>query len=564
MIRSQLHIVSTAARTSFPTKTIPPHSPILSAGILAVYMMSMVFFLSGPDTVAQFIPGYERKTKEFDTPESSKGDVPLNAVELSVNDSAYVVGPNDQLNLSIFADRFYSYDIIVSSNGRIVIPLIGEVFVKDRTLAEVAALCRTSINTVFRNAELTVSLIRARQIKVSVTGAVKVPGVVTMPATGRVSEALQLAGGVVRDTTALRGISIQRNGTIIPADMTAYLRNGDAASNPFLNGGDIVHFPRIDERVSVFGAVDYEGHLDYRPGDRLYDYIRLSGGFRSSVFLDSVQIVRFKVDNQTTENFYLNLSGFPEDQAPNIVMHPSDLVLVRAIPKFQFHRLVVVRGEVFYPGTYSIERGQTRLSDVIQKAGGFTAEASLEEASVTRARDENERDKEFERLEKISAADMREDEYEYFKARSRERIGQMVVDFKRLFLEGNPEEDIFLQDKDVIEIPIQKNFIRVIGRVNNPGNIIFRQSWNFLQYVDACNGFGWRADDGDVRVVKARTGELVDAESTGSYKLEPGDTIWVPEVPKTKFWEAALTALGVLSQIAGIVGIVIAISNVSK
>ena len=64
--------------------------------------------------------------------------------------------------------------------------------------------------------------------------------------------------------------------------------------------------------------------------------------------------------------------------------------------------------------------------------------------------------------------------------------------------------------------------------------------------------------------MKARTGELVDAEKTGDYTLEPGDTIWVPEVPKTKFWEVALTTLSVLSQVAGILGIVIAVTRITK
>lgn len=530
----------------------------------AALCAAVLLCLAGQQAGAQYIPGYERKNKEPEKPESSQQEFPLTAVEVAVNDSTYVVGPTDQLNFSIFADRFYSYDVVVSSNGWIVIPLVGEVYVKDKTLAQVAALSRRSIDGVFRNAQLTVSLIRARQIKVSVTGAVKTPGVVTLPATARVSEALLLAGGIVRDTTALRGITVHRGNQVLRADLKAYLRNAETAGNPFLMGGDIVHFPRIDQRVGVFGAVNYEGHIDFQEGDRLYDYLRLAGGLRSSVYLDSVQIVRFKPDNQNTETFYLNITGYPENQESNIVMKASDLVLVRAVPKYQYHRLVVVRGEVMYPGTYSIVRGSTRLTDLIRKAGGFTPDASLEEASVTRARDENERDMEYERLEKINPADMREDEYEYFKARSRERVGQMVVDFKRLFLEGAQEEDIILQDKDVIEVPVLKNFVRVIGRVNNPGNIIFRRGWNFLQYIDACGGYGWRADDGDVRVVKARTGELVDAEDVGSYALEPGDTIWVPEVPKTKFWEAAFTALGILSQIAGIVGIVIALSNVSR
>ena len=216
-----------------------------------------------------------------------------------------------------------------------------------------------------------------------------------------------------------------------------------------------------------------------------------------------------------------------------------------------------------YQGTYAIDLGTTTLRDVIQRAGGFTDEASLEEAIVVRKTPENERDREFERLQKISPADMQEDEYEYFKARSRERVGQMVVDFKKLFLQGDPTQNIVLQEGDIIEVPRRKDYIRVIGRVNNPGNVIFAEGWTFEQYITAAGGYGWRADDGDVRVVKARTGELVDAEDEGDYELEPGDTIWVPEVPEVKFWEIALTTLGVISQVAGIVGIIIAISRIN-
>jgi polysaccharide biosynthesis/export protein len=225
---------------------------------------------------------------------------------------------------------------------------------------------------------------------------------------------------------------------------------------------------------------------------------------------------------------------------------------------------VLLTGEVRYEGSYSIIQGKSTLRDIVLQAGGFTPNASLEEAVLIRKPPESEKDIEFERLQKIPAADMREDEYEYFKARSREKIGMMVVDFKKLFLHGDLSQDIVLREGDVIEIPKLKNYIRIIGRVNNPGNVIFNPAWNYANYLAAVGGFGWRADKGDVRVVKARTGELVDAEHTDDYELEPGDTIWVPEVPEVKFWQIAFEALGVISQIAGIVGIVIAISQINR
>ncbi len=489
-------------------------------------------------------------------------DAQAGVVEMPVDDSLYITGPNDILSMAVATDRFMTIPLVVSSDGRIVVPSMGEVQAAGRTLSEVRTLLQELVNRNYRQAAITVSLVRARQIKVSVTGAVQRPGVVTLPATSRVSEALQLAGGAIRDTTALRGIVIRRsNGGTLRADITSFLRMGSTSDNPFVQGGDIIYVPRIDERVGVFGAVNYEGHLDFVPGDRLFDCLRLAGGFRSSVFLDSIEIVRYQKDHVTTRSFFLNLTGYPGDQSVNIPMQAEDLVLARAIPNFHRQRLVVITGKVKFPGTYPIEFGKTTLSQIIARAGGYTNEASLEEATVTRRQNENERDLEFERLSKVQASDMREDEYEYFRARSRERVGQMAVNFKKLFLEHDLSEDIILQENDVIDIPIRKNYIRVIGRVNSPGNVIYREEWGWKNYVAFCGGFGWRANDTDVRLIKGRTGELVDVDNEGDYTIEPGDAIWVPEEAKTKFWEVALTTLGILGQIAGIVGIVYAVSK---
>jgi polysaccharide biosynthesis/export protein len=486
------------------------------------------------------------------------------AVEIAVDDTMYVVGPGDELAVNIFGSQFYTFTVPVSSDGTIVLPGFGTVRVHNATLREVRDRVHALLRNDVRKADILVSLARARQVKVTVAGAVRMPGVIVLPATARVSEALEAAGGIIPDTTSLRNILVQRtDGAVFTADLLRYLRLGDLRANPFVSGGDRIVFRPRDNRIGAFGAVGAEGWFDFVEGETLYSALEVSQGLRASAFRDSVEIVRFGRDHVTTRRMFVDLGGYPVDRTADMPLQPGDLVLVRSIPRFQEHRLVVLRGEVRYQGTYSIDLGTTRLRDLIQRAGGFTDEASLEEAIVVRKTPENERDREFERLQKIPTADMREDEYEYFKARSRERIGQMVVDFKKLFLQGDPTQNIVLQEGDIIEVPRRKDYIRVIGRVNNPGNVIFATGWTFEQYITAAGGYGWRADDGDVRVVKARTGELVDADDEGDYELEPGDTIWVPEVPEVKFWEIALTTLGVISQVAGIVGIIIAISRIN-
>lgn len=519
------------------------------------------FFFSGW-SFAQILPPTVASPKKETPTTPASVSASLGTVETAVRDSEYVVGPGDVLSVSIFADRYYFHELPVSSDGSVVIPVLGSIAVSNLTLADVRARLGALVEKNFRSGEVIVTLLRARQVKVSVTGAVLKPGVVSLPASARVSEALELAGGVIKDTTALRGIRIRRlDGTERGADLTSFFREGTSDDNPFVMGGDIISVPRIDGRVGVFGAVNFEGHVDFVPGDRLFTCLRLAGGLRSSVFRDSVQIVRFNPDQVTTTSFYVHLKGYPRDSSQNIPMHAGDLVLVRAVPKFQKQRLVVLIGEIMYPGSYPIMPGVTTLREILSRAGGLTPEASLEEATITRKQNDNERDREYERLSRIPPADMQEDEYEYFKARSRERVGQMAVNFKKLIQGKDLQEDITLEDGDVIDIPFRKNYVRVLGRVNAPGNVLFRASWTFRQYIEYCDGYGWRADEGNVRVIKARTGELVDATDTGDYVIEPGDAIWVPEEPKTKFWEVALTTLSVVAQLAGIVGIVYAVTR---
>jgi polysaccharide export outer membrane protein len=76
-------------------------------------------------------------------------------------------------------------------------------------------------------------------------------------------------------------------------------------------------------------------------------------------------------------------------------------------------------------------------------------------------------------------------------------------------------------------------------------------------------GFGWRAKEGDVRVIKASSGEWLDAEEVDS--LKPGDTIWVPENPPgPKFWEVFTTSLTIFGQLAAIVAATVAIIVASR
>ncbi len=153
---------------------------------------------------------------------------------------------------------------------------------------------------------------------------------------------------------------------------------------------------------------------------------------------------------------------------------------------------------------------------------------------------------------------MTDDEYDYLKAKSRQRKGKVVVDFKSLFEENKLNEDLILNKGDEIRIPEKKNYIALIGQVVSPGKIIFDPSLKVQDYIQLAGGFSWRAIESDVRVIKVNTGEWIDADDIE--KLDPGDTIWVLEDPPgPKFWDVFTTSLTILGQVAAIVAASIAV-----
>ena len=200
-------------------------------------------------------------------------------------------------------------------------------------------------------------------------------------------------------------------------------------------------------------------------------------------------------------------------------LQSGDRLMVRAIPDFHPAREVDIAGEVKYPGPYVIEEGVTRLRDLIDLAGGLTPKASLLEARLVRQNFETEEeDPEFERIGSIPVADREEEDNQYFIMKSREKKGQMVIDFVRL-REGDDTQNILLRPGDRVFIPSRKQTVIVSGAASFPGEMVYEEGATVWDYIDQAGGYGWRASE-DVVVIKARTGEKKLAKDVE--KIEPG------------------------------------------
>ena len=342
-------------------------------------------------------------------------------------------------------------------------------------------------------------------------------------------------------------------------DLLNFIRTGNKKHNPYLFDGTVIRINKVDKFVSIFGAVLYPGNYEFVNDESILDLVKIAGGFTHNAKADSIELVSFANDNKTLESTFLNM-----DELQNHQIKKFDKIIVREKVDYFTERLVRVDGFVNYPGYHKIVKGKTKLSEMIlNSAGGFREEASLKDAYVIRTIGSDEIDAEFERLKTIPIADMTEDEYDYFKARSREEKGRIVLNFSKLFLENDYKEDLILKRGDVIYIPEAKDYVTLVGQVVRPGNLIYKENLSVDDYINLAGGFAWRAIEDDVRVIKSESGEWIEADEVES--LSPGDIIWIPEDPPAPpFWETFKDVLSITGQLATVITAIVAIIVASR
>ncbi len=475
-------------------------------------------------------------------------DVPL---EGEVDRSVYRLGPGDGVTLWVSGERVEVTGLTVTPEGMVLLDPAGPLFVGGMTLDDAEAAVVAAMSPYVRNVVIRIQLSHVREFKVHVLGEVNVPDVYVATAVERVSGVIARAEGVTR-IGSRRNITVaRRTGEVVPVDLVSYEVLGSLDSNPFLLEGDVVRVPPMVEAVRVLGSVFRPGQIELRPGETVADVIELAGGLEPGASTGNVELERFLKDNPAvSERVFLDLTGYRRGGTTDahMALRNGDRLFVRAVPKWHEENAVLVDGEVRYPGWYAIEEDRDLLSDVIERAGGFTPLAALREATVTRSERDTVVDQEFLRLKNMPVADMTKTEYEYFKFRSRERRGQMVVDFERLFLGSDQSYDLVLRNGDQIVVPRKPLTVAVEGAVASPGHVIYAPGEGVGYYVAQAGGYAWNANRKKTRVIKVSSGEWKWPKHVED--LEPGDTVWIPEKREIEWWPLFKDLARVMAELA--------------
>lgn len=234
-------------------------------------------------------------------------------------------------------------------------------------------------------------------------GAVRFPGVYPLDISGEttLNDVATFAGGISRDASDIGMIyrknpkndnyleyirikpltaqnSSELNLKIMPFD-SIYIYQNEKIQNTY--------------SVEIVGQVNRPGIYTYGENMSLKDLIALGEGFKLAAFTEQIEVNRIIMeDNTKTEvkvavvkaNKDLNTS----DDASNYKLQPFDKVYVRAIPEFEYQKVITISGEVKFPGKYVLENRNEKLMEIIQRAGGLTKEA-FEEGAILERKDGN-------------------------------------------------------------------------------------------------------------------------------------------------------------------------------
>jgi polysaccharide export outer membrane protein len=329
-----------------------------------------------------------------------------------------------------------------------------------------------------------------------------------------------------------------------------------------------------DEVVHIDGSANVPGEYPFQPGMTVQDLIRAGGGLSDAAYGGAAELTRYTVVNgesRQTEIVHVDLAAVLRgDPAANVTLEPFDNLSIKEVQAWTDTESLVLRGQVKFPGRYSIRPGET-LKSLIQRAGGLTKFAFAEGAVFTRLELRDREQKELDALavrmqndiafvalqgtvanQAGAASALTVGQSLLGQLRQAKAVGRLVINLPRMLSSpiGSPY-DVVLRDGDELIVPKFQQEVTVIGEVQTVTSHLYRPGLSRADYIAMSGGVTARADNGRIYVVRANGSVVPNAGSrwfSGSdVQMEPGDTVVVPlnaeHIPPLPLWQAVTQIL---------------------
>lgn len=189
----------------------------------------------------------------------------------------YRISLNDIFEIILSGNKVASYDIKVGLDGKILIPEIGSVLVVGKSINDVEINLQDRIDSIFVGVDIDLSLKTLNARKITITGAVKVPGTYIVNPFSTISNVLAYSGGL-EEYASLRNITLVRGSEKIYFDLYDLLIDGDRSNDLNLQSGDTIVVPATSKQVELEGEVNRPMIYEYKSTDTFGDLIKYALG----------------------------------------------------------------------------------------------------------------------------------------------------------------------------------------------------------------------------------------------------------------------------------------------
>ena len=427
---------------------------------------------------------------------------------------SYVLGPGDAVFIDIYGASQKNIETTVTPDGYIVVEDFGPIAVAGLNMAQANERVRAKLGPRYSSSKVKLSVGQTRTIVVNVMGEVKTPGTYTLSAFASVFHALYMAGGPNKIGT-LRDIKVYRNNRLISTvDVYDYILNGKLSSNVRLGDNDVIVVGSYNCLVNVTGKVKRPMYYEMKPTESVGTLIKYAGGFTGDAYRKSVRVTRKSGSQYSAHNVN-------EFDMGSFHLADNDSVSVDSIlPRYT--NTVEIKGAVFRPGKYQIDKDIYSVRTLMQHSEGVTEEAFTPHAVMHRMKADR-------------------------------TLEVVQVDIEGIM--NGTAEDIMLQSEDILFVPTRQEAqvqqtISIHGEVVYPGIYKYADNETLEDFVLQAGGLKETASMHNVLVsrrivnphalstdsILAQTfnfslkdGFVVDGQP--AFKLKPFDEVYVRKSP---------------------------------
>lgn len=422
------------------------------------------------------------------------------------------------------------------------------------------------------------------QNRITISGAVFRPGEYELLSGMTLKQLIEKSEGLKEDAFMQRGyitrLKSDNTQEIISFNASDIL---DGTRDIPLQREDIIVIPSIFDLkenpvLSVQGAVRNSGRLPYLEGMTVNDAILQAGGFTEGANTHRIQVARRIKDSDRSRKdadvatvFEINIEK--DLSGKDFKLEPYDIVSVFNLPGYETQQIVRIEGEIMNPGTYTIIKKNERISDLINRSGGFTAFAYIDGASLRRGDNpETSGEKELQQLKANQFEKAQEDAVDSagVKINLRDktlRNNFVGIDLSYIMAHPGSSQDLFLEDHDVLTIPKRMQTVQVSGQVLWPTTVLWEPGKSLKEYIISSGGFSESAFRKKVYVFGAN-GKAATARNFLFFKrypkIKPGSEIFVPEKVRRGEPMSAQAWIGLSTSMASLAAIIFSIITLNK